>query len=55
MAQYAELELSLERQGADSFAVELRLSLPDSDPPRMGAAWDKTCFRFLVCASLSRS
>jgi hypothetical protein len=31
MAQYAELEIGLERQGADSFAVDLRFSLPDSD------------------------
>src|SRR5215203_6053638 len=38
MAQYAELELRLERQGADRFGVDLRLSLPDSDAERRGTA-----------------
>jgi predicted ATPase len=38
MAQYAELELSLERQSADSFAVELRFSLPDNDADLKGKA-----------------
>lgn len=31
MTQYAELEIELERQGADSFAVDLRFHVPDSD------------------------
>jgi hypothetical protein len=38
MAQYAELEISLERQDAHSFAVDLRFSLPDSDADRGGKA-----------------
>src|SRR5918994_631018 len=38
MAEYAELELSLDRQGADSFAVELRSSLPNSDADLHGTA-----------------
>ena len=40
MAEYAELELNLERQSADSFAVELRLSLPGSDVDLEGGAED---------------
>jgi hypothetical protein len=36
--QYAELELSLERQDADSFAVDLRFSLPDSEADRRDKA-----------------
>ena len=36
--QYAELELSLERQDADSFAVDLRFTLPDSEADQRGKA-----------------
>ena len=36
--QYAELELNLERQDADSFAVDLRFTLPDSEADQRGKA-----------------
>jgi predicted ATPase len=42
MAEYAELEIGLERQGADCFAVDLRFSLPDSDVERRRTAEEHT-------------
>ena len=38
MAQYAELSISLERRGADHFAVEWRLNRPDSDADSSGVS-----------------
>ena len=38
MVQYAELEISLERRGADSFAVEWRLARPESDADSSGVS-----------------
>ena len=38
MSQYAELTISLERRGADTFAVEWRLAQPDSDADSTGAS-----------------
>ncbi len=38
MSQYAEFSISLERRGADSFAVEWRLARPDSDADSSGAS-----------------
>ena len=38
MTQYAELEISLERQDSDSFAGDLRFTLPDSEADQRGKA-----------------